>query len=111
MKKYFHVNKWMIIALLCIRISSSAQDTIQSTNTVKSQSSSDKFGTYTPNAGFRVANTDMGTMNIKVFTYIRYLNQLELDTSYTNAFGETSEIDRRQDIQLNKVNVTFLGWL
>ncbi len=71
----------------------------------------DQFGNYTPNAGFTVAKTDKGSLNIKIFSYLRYLNQLGLDTSYTDAFNTTKDMDRRQDIQLNKVNVTFLGWL
>ncbi len=71
----------------------------------------ESFGHYTPNAGFRVVNTDKGTLNFKLFTYLRYLNQLGLDTSYTNAFGETIAIDRRQDMQVNKVNMTFNGWI
>lgn len=71
----------------------------------------EKFGTYTPNAGFRIVNTDKGTLNFKLFTYLRYINQLGLDSTYTNSFGTTSSIDRRQDIQVNKVNLTFNGWI
>lgn len=71
----------------------------------------EKFGTYTPNAGFRVVTTDKGTLNFKLFTYLRYINQLGLDSTYTNSFGITSPIDRRQDIQVNKVNLTFNGWI
>lgn len=71
----------------------------------------EKFGTYTPNAGFRIVNTDKGSLNFKLFTYLRYINQLGLDSTYTNAFGTTSNIDRRQDLQVNKVNLTFNGWI
>ena len=71
----------------------------------------DKFGSYTPNAGFRLATTDKGVLNFRIFTYLRYLNQLGLDTTYTNSFGETVFIDRRQDVQINKVNIQFNGWL
>lgn len=84
------------------------QDSIQ---TAPADSTKRGFGTYTPNVGFRIADTEMGTMNIKIFSYLRYLNQKQLEDSYTNSFGQTSDIDRRQDIQLNKVNVQFLGWL
>jgi hypothetical protein len=84
------------------------QDSIQA---APADSTKKGFGSYTPNSGFRLADTDLGSMNVKIFTYLRYLNQQLLDDSYTNSFGQTNEIDRRQDIQLNKVNIQFLGWL
>ncbi|HEY3386923.1 MAG TPA: hypothetical protein VGK46_10455 [Saprospiraceae bacterium] len=71
----------------------------------------EKFGSYTPNAGFRLATTDKGVLNFRIYTYIRYLNQLGLDSTYTDSFGETVAIDRRQDVQINKVNIQFNGWL
>ena len=69
------------------------------------------WGTYNPGTGFKVANTDKGDLNITIYGYVRYLNQLGLDSTYTDAFGNTRTLDRRQDIQLQKVNIQFLGWL
>jgi hypothetical protein len=69
------------------------------------------FGQYTPGAGFRVAKTELGELNIRVFTYIRYLNQSGLDPTYTNAFGDTSNVQQREDLQLNKVQITTFGWI
>lgn len=57
------------------------------------------YGRYTPTAGFKVADTEHGDLNIRFFGYMRYLNQLGLDATYTNAFGKTSAIQQRQDIQ------------
>ena len=48
------------------------------------------FGSYTPGRGLKVANTEHGDLNIRVYTYVRYLNQKQLDGTYTNAFGQTS---------------------
>jgi hypothetical protein len=70
-----------------------------------------KFGTYTPNFGFTVADTDHGSMNISIFSYVRYLNQLGLDSTYTNSFGNVSNVKQRQDFQLAKVQIKFLGWI
>jgi hypothetical protein len=67
-------------------------------------------GSYRQMMGSKVANTKYGDVNIRIYTYVRYLNQLGLDTSYTNAFGQTSVIDRRQDIQIQKVSIYFSGW-
>lgn len=70
-----------------------------------------KFGTYTPNFGFTVADGDQGSMNVSAFSYVRYLNQLNLSPTYTNAFGVTSLVQQRQDFQLAKVQIKFLGWV
>jgi hypothetical protein len=67
-------------------------------------------GAYTP-AGFKVADSSQGDLNIKLMTYVRYLNQQGFDESYTDAFGNAKTVDPRHDIQLQKVNVQFLGWI
>ena len=70
-----------------------------------------KFGTYTPNFGFTVADTDKGSLNVSVFTYFRYLNQLNLSPTYNNAFGGILPVQRRQDFQFQKVQIKTLGWV
>ena len=70
-----------------------------------------KWGGYTPNFGFKVANTDRGDMSISIYSYARYLNQLGLDPTYTDAFGNVKNVQQRQDFQLNKVQIKFLGWM
>ena len=69
-----------------------------------------KWGTYTPDLGFNVGETRFGDLNLKLFTYVRYLNQKALDPTYTNYFGTTRNIQQRQDIQVNKAIFYFLGW-
>jgi Protein of unknown function (DUF3011) len=69
------------------------------------------FGTYTPDGGFTLVNTEHGTVVFRAFTYVRYLDQKQLDQTYTNYFGQTSPVKLRQDIQLNKVLLYFLGWV
>lgn len=69
------------------------------------------WGTYTPNLGYKVADTPYGDLNISIYTYVRYLNQLGLNDSYTDAFGTIKSVQRRQDIQLQKVQIKFLGWV
>lgn len=70
-----------------------------------------KWGSYFPNLGYRIANTEHGDLNVSIYTYVRYLNQRALNSTYTNAFGTVSNIQQRQDLQLNKVQVKFLGWV
>ena len=69
------------------------------------------YGRYTPNLGFKVVNTEYGDMNVSIYSYVRYLNQLGLDNNYTDAFGNTKSVQNRQDIQLLKLQIKFLGWL
>ena len=73
--------------------------------------SDDGWGSYTPNLGFKLVDTKYGDVNLSIYTYVRYLNQLGLDGSYTDAFGNTKIVQRRQDIQLQKLQMKFLGWV
>ena len=77
------------------------------------QSGDDKkeFGDYTPNLGFKLADTEYGDINVSIYTYVRYLNQLGLDPTYADAFGNTKDVQRRQDAQLLKLQIKFLGWM
>jgi hypothetical protein len=70
-----------------------------------------KWGRYTPNYGYKVVDTDHGDMSISIYSYGRYLNQLGLNSQYTDAFGNVKNVQRRQDFQLNKVQIKFLGWI
>ncbi len=69
------------------------------------------FGTYTPGMGFTVADTEHGNLNLSIYSYVRYLNQLDLNPYYTNSFGVTSSVKQRQDVQLNKVLIKFHGYM
>ena len=68
-------------------------------------------GSYTPLSGFKVADTEHGDINFKLYTYLRYLNQLNLDTSSVDGFGRLRSVRRRNDIQFQKVMIEFLGWI
>jgi len=85
----------------------------ETSNNAKSQDDiADKFdGRYTPNLGFRLANTEYGDLNVSIYTYVRYLNQLGLDANYVDAFGNTKSVKNRQDLQLLKLQIKFLGWM
>lgn len=96
----------MLVLLLSQSSAAFAQTADSNSTSAPTQS-----GAYTPNSGFKIVKTDMGEVNFRIYSYIRYLNQLGLDTSYTDAFGNTKSIDTRQDVQLNKVNISFMGWL
>ena len=69
------------------------------------------WGTYKTNQGFKVAETKQGDLNISLYSYARYLNQRALEPTYTSYFGVTTDLQQRQDFQLNKVQIKFLGWM
>ena len=58
-----------------------------------------------------MARNDHGEVGWSLFSYARYLNQFDLKKTYTDSFGRTFEIDNRHDVQLQKVNLSFKGWL
>src|SRR5262249_4285513 len=65
---------------------------------------------YEPGKGFRVFTSKWGEMNISIYSYGRYLNQNGAAGSYTDAFDRTFNIDQRNDLQLAKLQIKFLGW-
>jgi hypothetical protein len=70
----------------------------------------DTIGEYKPFIGFKLAKTKFGDLNFKFFGNVRYLNQKGLRSTYTDSFGTTSEVYPRQDVQFNKIIITFHGW-
>jgi hypothetical protein len=68
------------------------------------------YALYRPMVGHRVAHSKNGELNIRVYTYLRYLNQTGLDSTYVDGFGNDKTVDQRQDIQLQKVSIYFTGW-
>jgi hypothetical protein len=65
---------------------------------------------YIPNAGFRLYTGEKGEIYFRLFSYVRYLNQLGIDPSYTDSFGVQHSVQQRQDIQLAKFFSPFAGW-
>jgi hypothetical protein len=100
--------RYIIIAsIISIGFYARAQET--SAKTI-SKSDSGLFGSYKPMVGSKIANTKFGDVNLRIYAYVRYLNQMGIDSSYTNGFGQTSLLDTRQDVQIQKVSVYFSGW-
>ncbi len=103
-----------IAIVFCIPGSTIAQEAT-SDSTIAREATSDTIpnrgGTYQPGTGFVVADTEVGELAISFSSYIRYLNQTGLDDTYSDTFGRTFTLDKRNDIQLNKVMIYFKGWL
>ncbi len=65
---------------------------------------------HVPNAGFLLYDGDKGQIYFRLFSYARYLNQRNLDPTYTDSFGNTKDVQLRQDMQLLKFFAPFSGW-
>jgi len=69
-----------------------------------------KFLDHIPNVGFRLYDGEKGQIYMRLFSYVRYLNQKGLDPTYVDSFGNTHTVQIREDVQLNKVFIPFSGW-
>ena len=65
---------------------------------------------HIPNVGFLIVDSEKGEVYVRLFSYVRYLNQKGLDPSYTDSFGNTKSVPQRHDMQLNKFFLPFAGW-
>jgi hypothetical protein len=70
-----------------------------------------KWGGFEPGKGLILMRSDIGEVDLGLVSYLRYLNQQEIDKTFTDAFGRTKTIVPRQDFQLAKVQMTLRGWL
>ena len=66
---------------------------------------------YESGLGFVLARGPNGEVDFSTKAYVRYLNQMDLDPFYTDAFGRTFHVDRRNDIELNREQFILHGWL
>ena len=65
---------------------------------------------HVPNVGFLLYSGEKGEVYFRLFSYVRYLNQRNIDPSYTDSFGVERPVQQRQDIQLAKFFSPFAGW-
>ncbi len=66
---------------------------------------------HKPGEGFLLVNKKEGTFTFSPYVTARYLNQGGLSDSYTDAFGNSHDIAKRNDVQLQKVSLYFKGWV
>jgi hypothetical protein len=83
---------------------------VRAAGTVVPEEAKKKTQRYVPNGGFLLFDGDEGQMYARLFTYVRYLNQLGLKDTYTDGFGNVKTVTRRQDFQLQKFFLPFNGW-
>jgi len=77
---------------------------------VQEETSKKKPFEHIPNLGFLLYDGEKGQIYFRLFSYVRYLNQRDIDPSYVDAFGNTKTVQQRQDVQLAKFFSPFAGW-
>ena len=65
---------------------------------------------HIPNVGFLLYDGEKGQIYFRLFSYARYLNQRNIDSTYVDASGVTHTVAQRQDMQLAKFFAPFTGW-
>jgi hypothetical protein len=84
-------------------------DSVLAANTA-SAASGGNWAQFAPGVGYTVANTDLGTLEISLYSYVRYLNTTATNNTFVDRFGETKEVQQRNDVQVNKTFIYTKGW-
>jgi hypothetical protein len=80
-------------------------------STLAAASKTFAWGSVDPGKGFTVAKTKLGTLNVSAYVLARYINQLPKEQSFTDYVGRIRPIDTRQDIQLHRILLHFMGYI
>ena len=72
---------------------------------------SERWGSIDPGKGFTVATTDQGTLAVSAYVMWRYLNQLPVVEFYDDHLGNRLQVKTRNDLQLHRILLSFLGWI
>lgn len=87
------------------------EDSGPSASSKKNSGASNKDGPFVPDTGLVLAEGKNAGLALGVNGYVRYLNQGGLTPKFTDSFGRTTQIQKRQDVQLNRLQVQFRGWM
>src|SRR5215471_6932541 len=70
----------------------------------------EKTPEYIPNIGFLLYDGEKGQIYFRLFSYARYLDQLGLNPTYIDHFGNPHDVLRQQNVDLVKFFAPFSGW-
>jgi hypothetical protein len=69
------------------------------------------WGEFTPGEGFLVGRSSLGELSISAYALVRYINQLPAKQTFTDHFGNTVDIDTRNDLFSHRVIIFLKGWV
>jgi hypothetical protein len=73
--------------------------------------SQNEEGPFKSGTGLVLAQGKNAGLALGVNGYVRYLNQGGLKPTFTDSFGRTFQIQKREDVQLNRLQLQFRGWM
>ncbi|MEK6481037.1 hypothetical protein WJR50_26075 [Catalinimonas sp. 4WD22] len=104
---YLKINLYprfsVISILVCVSISVYAQ--------IPSLPPDEESDVHFYGSGLLIKETKNASLSVSLFGTTRYLNQRGLEDSYTFADGNIISLDKRNDVQFQKVMLYFKGWL
>lgn len=68
-------------------------------------------GEFTPGKGFDLVRTKAGSLNISLYTVVRYLNQLPGEQTWQDHLGRDHDFTGRNDIYWHRSMIWFSGFL
>ncbi|PZF70972.1 hypothetical protein [Taibaiella soli] len=68
-------------------------------------------GEFTPGKGFDLVRTKAGSLNISLYTMVRYLNQLPGQQTWQDHLGRDHDLTGRNDIYWHRSMIWFSGFL
>jgi len=102
---------YLILVFLCCHIGMMAQldqpapaaDSVTYPNTTA--------GELTPGKGFSIIKTSVGSLNVGLYTIVRYLNQLPANQTFQDHLGRDRTITGRNDIYWHRTMLWFSGFV
>ena len=70
-----------------------------------------KWGRYTPNYGYKVADTDHGDISVSIIATCTLPKSIRTQPNLHRRIWQRKNCQQRQDFQLQKVQIKFLGWM
>jgi hypothetical protein len=80
-------------------------------DSLNASNKTERWGAIDPGKGFLVGRNKYGSMSISAYVLVRYINQLPAQQSFTDHLGRTQPIDPRNDIQIHRILLNFLGFI
>jgi hypothetical protein len=86
------------------------KDTTDVSNTIRTYPNQ-ASGEFTPSRGFDLVRTKAGSLNISLYSLVRYVNQQSDDKTWYDHLGRTRNFSGRNDIYWHRSMIWFSGFL
>lgn len=67
-------------------------------------------GEFTPGTGFKIIQTDRGSLNISVYGLFRYVNQMPAGQTFVDHLGRLDTVNTRNDLNWHRTMIWLYGF-